>query len=90
MFLAGTYRTITIDGSFYDWTGVPVVATATNGTSGAALDLASLSIANDQSNIYLLITYNQPVDPNSSSTNVYLAFDTDIIPPQGLTFLVSI
>jgi len=80
---AGTYRTITIDGSFYDWTGVPVVATATNGTSGAALDLASLSIANDQSNIYLLITYNQPVNPNSSSTNVYLAFDTDNHPATG-------
>src|ERR1700690_2367463 len=44
---AGTYRTVTTDGSFFDWTGVPVVATATNGTSGTTLDLASLSIAND-------------------------------------------
>ncbi len=81
---AGTYRTITIDGSFYDWTGVPVMATATNGTSGATLDLASLSIANDASNIYLLITYNQPVNPNSGDgTNVYLAFDTDNHPATG-------
>ena len=80
---AGTYRTITIDGSFYDWTGVPVVATATNGTSGTALDLASLSIANDASNIYLLITYNQPINPNSGVTNVYLAFDTDNHPATG-------
>jgi hypothetical protein len=81
---AGTYRTITIDGSFFDWTGVPVVATATNGTSGTTLDLASLSIANDASNIYFLITYNQPVNPNSGDgTNVYLAFDTDNHPATG-------
>ncbi len=80
---AGTYRTITIDGSFFDWAGVPVVATATNGTSGTTLDLASLSIANDESNIYLLIAYNQPVNPNSGVTNVYLAFDTDNHPATG-------
>ena len=81
---AGTYRTITTDGSFFDWTGVPVVATATNGTSGTTLDLASLSIANDQSNIYLLITYNQPVNPNTNTGPwVYLAFDTDNHPATG-------
>jgi hypothetical protein len=82
---AGTYRTITIDGSFSDWTGVPVLATATNGTSGTNLDLSSLSIANDQSNIYLLITYNQPVNPNNPTNGpwVYLAFDTDNHPATG-------
>ena len=48
------------------------------GTSGTTLDLASLSMANDSSNLYLLITYNQPVNPNSSDgTNVYLAVDND-------------
>ena len=80
---AGTYASITINGTnFSDWAAVPVLATATNGTSGTNLDLATLSIANDESNIYLLITYNQPVNPNAGPS-VYLAFDTDNNPNTG-------
>ena len=79
---AGTYAKITIDGSFSDWQGVPVVATAPVGTSGTNLDLATLSIANDESNIYLLVTYNTPVNPNAGPS-VFLAFDTDNHPATG-------
>ncbi|HUJ09505.1 MAG TPA: hypothetical protein VL171_05715 [Verrucomicrobiae bacterium] len=76
---AGTYANINVsDSSFIDWGGVPVLATATNGTSGTTLDLQSVSIANDESNIYLLVTYWNSVNPNDSGgTNVFLAFDTD-------------
>ena len=79
---AGTYANISIDGNFSDWQGVPVVATAPAGTSGTNLDLASLSIANDESNIYLLVTYNAPVNPNAGPS-VFLAFDTDNHPATG-------
>jgi hypothetical protein len=81
---AGTYAKINIDGSFSDWQGVPVVATALAGTSGTSLDLASLSIANDESNIYLLVTYNSPVNPNAGPS-VFLAFDTDNHPGTGFS-----
>lgn len=83
---AGTYANITVDGSFSDWAGIPVVATATNGTSGDTLDLASVSIANDESNIYLLVTYNQPVNPNAGPS-VFLAFNTDNHPSTGFDVL---
>ena len=79
---AGTYANISIDGNFSAWQGVPVVATAPAGTSGTNLDLASLSIANDESNIYLLVTYNAPVNPNAGPS-VFLAFDTDNHPATG-------
>ena len=73
---AGTYANITIDGNFSDWAGVPVLATSPAGTSGTTLDLASLSMANDSSNLYLLITYYAPVNPNAGPS-VYLALDND-------------
>ncbi len=83
---AGTFAHITIDGSFSDWEGVPVLATAPTGTSGTNLDLASVSIANDESNIYLLVTYNTPVNPNAGPS-VFLAFDTDNHPATGFDVL---
>jgi hypothetical protein len=49
-----TYKTITIDGSFADWTGVPVAYTGTPvATPGGAIQFANVYMANDQNNLYV-------------------------------------
>ena len=73
--LAGTFRTITIDGGYTDWTGVPVATTDPTG-DGNPIDYGQVQIANDDSFIYLHVSYATPVNPNAGPST-FLAFDTD-------------
>ena len=73
---AGTLADITIDGSFADWAGVPVLTT--DAADSTAIDIADVQIANDASNLYLRVTYHTAVNPNAAGNgSIYLAFDTD-------------
>lgn len=71
---AGTYANIAIDGSFSDWTSVPVLLT--DPADSTAVDIGDVQIANDDTNLYLRISYNSPVNPNTPAS-IYLAFDVD-------------
>ena len=51
---AGTYATISIDGSFADWADVPVVAS--DPADAAGVDYADIKVANDDSTIYVYTT----------------------------------
>jgi hypothetical protein len=73
--LPGTYAHIAIDGDFSDWTNVPTVYTGAVG-DGAPVGVRTIQMANDESNLYIRLTYYTTVNPNSGS-GVYLAFDTD-------------
>ncbi|HHW77022.1 MAG TPA: cell wall anchor protein [Xanthomonadaceae bacterium] len=71
------YTNIVVDGAFDDWGGVPVAATDPSGDDGGGPDLATLQCANDESNLYLRITYHADVNPNAGPS-VFLALDNDV------------
>lgn len=73
--LAGTYKSIAVDGDFSDWTGVPIVITD-DAFDASPIDVATVQIANDASNLYVRINYATPVNPNAGPS-IFLAFDTD-------------
>jgi hypothetical protein len=56
---AGTFKHITIDGSFADWAGVPVAATDDEGDMVAGtlsgFDLREVYVANDDQHLYLRV-----------------------------------
>lgn len=79
---AGTYRTITLDGDFSDWDGVPVLTTNSTAT-GDPVDFLALYAANDDNYLYLRIVYSNPVAVNAGGTTIYIALDNDNNPATG-------
>ena len=72
---AGTYAPITIDGNFSDWTNVS--RSAASGTAdGATIDPIQLKLANDATNMYVLITFATPV-ASATVDGTYLVVDSD-------------
>jgi hypothetical protein len=55
----GTFKHITIDGSFDDWSGVPIAYTAVDGSTNA-IQYEDLYVANDENNLYLRFTLYAP------------------------------
>ncbi len=73
---AGFYKTIDVlDGGFSDWDDVPVVATDSIG-DGTPIDFHTIQIANNDTHLFLRITYATLVNPNAGP-NTNLAFDVD-------------
>lgn len=62
---AGTFKTITIDGSFGDWAGVPVAFTQDQSTT-TATDVKNIYICNDSREQVASIALQLPM-PNSFS-----------------------
>jgi len=54
-----TFKHITIDGSFNDWTGVPLAYTAPAGPTNA-IQYENVYIANDENNLYIRFTLYSP------------------------------
>lgn len=77
-----TYKHITIDGSFNDWTGIPVAYTAAVGPSGA-IQYQNIYVANDKSNIYVRVTlYSARTNAFANSyDNIFI--DADNNPSTG-------
>lgn len=71
------YTNIVVDGQFDDWSAVPAAATDASGDNDTGPDLATLQIANDESNVYLRVTYHTAVNPNAGPS-VMLALDSDL------------
>ncbi len=71
---AGTFREITIDGSFDDWLGVPVLETADANAEGS-FDFKDIAMANDDAFLYIRVRLHRPVA--YASFHHDLAFDTD-------------
>lgn len=79
--LAGTFKTINFGNGFADWTGVPVVATNTV-PNQTPLDFTSLQMANDNTNVYYLVTMSGPAG-FAANTAFELAIDSDNNPSTG-------
>jgi len=58
--VASTYKNISVDGSFDDWTGVPLAYTAPMGSSTNAIQYENVYIANDESDLYIRFTLYSP------------------------------
>jgi hypothetical protein len=72
----GTFKHITIDGSFDDWSGVPIAYTAVDGSTNA-IQYEDLYVANDENNLYLRFTLYAP-RPNAfqnSYDNLFIDAD---------------
>jgi hypothetical protein len=78
----GTFKHITVDGSFGDWAGVPVAYTATEGPSDA-IQFNNVYISNDQTNLYIRFTLYS-ARPNAYANpydNIFI--DADDNPATG-------
>jgi hypothetical protein len=75
--VAGTYKTITVDGNYADWAGVPVVdADPADNFSGP--DIGDTQIANDGQFLYIRNTFH-----NSLSLGTFITIDVDENPATG-------
>ena len=54
-----TFKHITIDGAFDDWTGVPLAYTAPAGPANA-IQYENVYVANDENNLYIRFTLYSP------------------------------
>lgn len=71
----GTYKSITIDGSFADWGGVPVAYTAPAGPTNA-IQYENVYLANDQTNLYIRFTlYSPRAAFQNSYDNIFIDAD---------------
>ncbi|HVU08997.1 MAG TPA: immunoglobulin domain-containing protein [Verrucomicrobiae bacterium] len=76
-----TFKHITIDGSFDDWTGVPLAYTSTNQPANA-IQYENVYIANDETNLYIRFTlYSPRAAFQNSYDNIFI--DTDNNPATG-------
>ena len=74
--LAGTYANITVDGSFSDWSSVPLAYTAPVGSSDA-IQYENVYLANDVNNLYIRFTlYSARADAFANAFD-NLFIDTD-------------
>jgi hypothetical protein len=69
--LAGTYKTITIDGDYSDWAGVPVVDNDAGDNIGGP-DIGATQIANDGQKLYIRNSF-----PNNLSLGTFVTIDID-------------
>jgi hypothetical protein len=72
----GTFKQITIDGSFADWAGVPLAYTAAVGPTNA-IQYENVYIANDESNLYIRFTLYSPRPDAFNNSYDNLFFDAD-------------
>ena len=79
-----TFKHITIDGSFDDWTGVPIAYTAAVGSTNA-IEYENIYIANDNTNLYIRFTLYTPRPDAFENSYDNIFIDTDNNPATGYT-----
>src|SRR5208337_1274233 len=80
----GTFKHITVDGSFGDWAGVPVAYTAVEGATNA-IQYDNVYIANDQSNLYIRFTLYSPRTNAFENSYDNIFIDADNNPATGFS-----
>ncbi|MFN0130015.1 MAG: hypothetical protein ACKV19_25400 [Verrucomicrobiales bacterium] len=74
--LAGTYRTIAIDGGFVDWAGIDP-SYEDGEDEGDWTDLKSVHLANDENFLYVRLGLHTAGDPFTARNNYYFNTDND-------------
>lgn len=81
---AGTFKHITIDGSFADWAGVPVAASDDEGDAIEGFDLREIYAANDDQYLYFMVKiYPSSANANYSQFHHHFYIDSDDDPSTG-------
>ncbi|HTI70890.1 MAG TPA: Ig-like domain-containing protein [Candidatus Limnocylindria bacterium] len=97
---AGTYKHITVDGSFADWAGVPVAYTNPSyhddptytddpASFATVTDFKALYVAHDDDYLYVRFTLYSPGDPFTSHNNVFTDADGDFTTGFGFGGLLG-
>ncbi|MGE9291114.1 MAG: PEP-CTERM sorting domain-containing protein [Puniceicoccales bacterium] len=73
---AGYFTTITIDGDFSDWSGVPLLVSDSTG-DGNPVDMVALYAANDDDYLYIRVEYSASVAVNGTNAQIFIALDND-------------
>src|SRR5687767_11494347 len=77
---AGTFKRITIDGSFADWAGTPLAYSDASETAAGA-DFRNVYVANDEQYLYIRFTLYTNDSPFTSRNNIFI--DGDHNPGSG-------
>jgi hypothetical protein len=80
---AGTFKHISIDGSFDDWAGIPPAFTRSDPDTTTSVAYKDIYVANDENYLYIRFTLFTPGDPFTSHENIFL--DTDNNPGTGFS-----
>ena len=81
---AGTFKRITIDGSFADWAGVPPAAADDEGDAIAGFDLREIYVANDDQYLYFMVkVFPASTNANYSEFHHHFYIDSDNDPSTG-------
>jgi len=79
-----TFKHITVDGLFSDWTGVPLAYTASAGPTNA-IQYENVYIANDQTNLYIRFTLYSPRANAFANSYDNIFIDADNNPATGFS-----
>jgi hypothetical protein len=85
---AGTFKRITIDGSFADWAGVPLSYSDPSETTAGA-DFRDVYVANDEQYLYIRFTLYTNGTPFTSRNNIFIDADNNSgsgFHPLGIAF----
>src|SRR5688572_31956962 len=85
---AGTFKRITIDGSFADWAGTPLAYSDASETTAGA-DFRDVYVANDEQYLYIRFTLYTNDTPFTSRNNIFIDGDNNSASgfhPLGLAF----
>jgi hypothetical protein len=74
---AGTYKNITIDGDFGDWTGVPLLHTSPTNNNPNVVDYQDIYAANDENYLYIRFTLHTAANPFTFLQNIFVDADND-------------
>src|SRR5262245_10274367 len=75
---AGTFKHITIDGSFDDWAGIPPAFTRSSPDTTTSVAYKDIYVANDESYLYIRFTLFSAADPFTSHENIFLDTDNNV------------
>jgi len=83
--MAGTFKNISVDGSFGDWAGVPLLDSDLL-DNPAGVDYSDIYVANDDNYLYIRFTLHAAADPFTWQQNTFI--DGDNNPPRDLVPMV--
>src|SRR6266481_6025764 len=75
---AGTFKLITVDGSFDDWAGIPPAFTRSDPDTATSVAYKDIYVANDENYLYIRFTLFSAADPFTSHENIFLDSDNNL------------
>lgn len=74
---AGSFKNIAIDGSFGDWTGVPLAHSDPTNSNPSVVDYKDIYVANDDNYLYIRFTLHAAANPFTFLQNIFLDADNN-------------